>query len=234
MRAGGLDPLGPLVSRPLRRDVGLAGVTARPAKSLSLNLDYEGATTDTAYFRTSLYNYHRMRARARYQPIASLSFQANFAILSNENPALDIHYDLQSRSSSIAAYWTPAGGKNITVMAEYTRSTLRSSIDYLLLPFLTPSVSLYRENAHTGVSTLDIVLPKVGGIAAKLTAGGSLFVSSGTRATSYYQPLGRFSLPVHKHVQWNTEWRWYGFGETAYLYEGFRAHLFMTGVKLTK
>jgi len=59
-------------------------------------------------------------------------------------------------------------------------------------------------------------------------------VSSGTRATSYYQPLGRFSLPVHKHVQWNTEWRWYGFGETAYLYEGFRAHLFMTGVKLTK
>jgi hypothetical protein len=111
---------------------------------------------------------------------------------------------------------------------------LHSSIDYLRLPFLTPSVSLYRENGHTGVSTLDIVLPKIAGIEPKLTAGGALFVSSGTRATSYYQPLGRFSLPVHKHVQWNTEWRWYGFGETAYLYEGFRAHIFMTGLKLTK
>ena len=234
VRAGDLDPLGPLVSRPLRRDVGLAGVNARPIKNLSLNFDYEGGTTDTAYFRTSLYNYHRMRARARYQPIASLSFQANFAVLSNENPALDIHYDLESRTSSLAAYWNPGGGKHITLMAEYSRSTLHSTIDYLRLPFLTPSISLYRENAHVGTSTLDILLPKMGGVEPKLTAGGSLFVSSGTRATSYYQPLGRLSLPLQKHVQWNTEWRWYGFGETAFLYEGFRAHLFMTGFRLTK
>jgi hypothetical protein len=203
-------------------------------KSLSMNFDYEGATTDTAYFRTSLYNYHRIRARARYQVIASLALQANFAVLSNENPALDIHYDLQSRTSSIAAYWTPAGGKHITLTAEYSRSTFHSSIDYLQLPFLTPSISRYKENGHTGVATLDVALPKIGGISPKLSTGGSLFVSSGTRATSYYQPLGRLSLPMLKHVQWNTEWRWYGFGETAYLYEGFRAHVFMTGLRLIK
>ena len=80
-----------------------------------------------------------------------------------------------------------------------------------------------------------MVLPAiVAGHAPKLSAGGSLFVSTGSRPTSYYQPLGRLSVPVHKHVQWNTEWRWYGFGETLYPYEGFRAHTFMTGLKVTK
>ena len=234
VRAGELDPLGPLVSRPLRRDVGLAGATVRPLNKMWLNLDYEGGSTDSDYFRTSLYNYYRLRARARYQILPSLGLQANFAVLTNQNPSPDIRYDLQSRSNSVSAYWTPAGGKRISLMAEYSRTTLNSTINYLRLAFLIPSISLYRENGHTATSTLDIVLPKVGGIAPKLTAGGSLFVSSGTRATSYYQPLGRLSLPLQKHVQWNTEWRWYGFGETAYLYEGFRAHLFMTGLRLTK
>jgi hypothetical protein len=201
---------------------------------LSANIDYEGGTTSTDYFRTSLYNYHRLRARARYQVLASLGFQVNFAMLANENPALDVHYDLQSRNTSVSAFWTPAGGKRISLMAEYSRTTLHSSIDYLQLPFLTPSVSVYREDGHTGVGTLDVMLPKIGGVAGKLTAGGSLFVSTGTRATSYYEPLGRLSLPLQKHVQWNTEWRWYGFGETAYLYEGFRAHLFMTGLRLSR
>ena len=64
-------------------------------------------------------------------------------------------------------------------MAEYDRSTLNSSIDYLLLPFYVPSVSVYRDNAHTATSTIDIVLPAVGGVAAKLSAGGSLFISAG-------------------------------------------------------
>ena len=234
VRAGDLDPLAPLVSRTLKRDVALAGVMVRPMKSLSMNVDFENGNTDSDYFRTSLYKYHKLRARARYQPITSLSFQANFAVLTNENPSPDIRYNLESRSNSISAFWSPAGGKRFTLMAEYSRSTLSSSINYLLLPFLVPTVSLFRENGHTGTSTLDIALPKIGGVSGKLTAGGSLFVSSGTRATSYYQPLGRLSLPLQKHVQWNTEWRWYGFGETAFLYEGFRAHLFMTGLRLSK
>ena len=108
------------------------------------------------------------------------------------------------------------------------------SIDFLLLPFFAPTVSNYKENAHTATSTIDIVLPAVAGVAPKLSAGGSLFISAGSRSSRYYQPLGRLSLPLHKHVQWNTEWRWYGFGEQLYLYEGFRAHIFMTGLRLSK
>jgi hypothetical protein len=104
-----------------------------------------------------------------------------------------------------------------------------------LPPFFTPSVSVYNDNAHTATSTIDIVLPQiVTGIAAKLTAGGSLFISTGSRPTQYYQPLGRLSVPLRKNLQWNTEWRWYGFGETFYSYEGFRAHTFITGLKVSR
>ena len=234
VRAGTLDQSGSLALGALKRNVGLAGATIRPWQKLSLNVDYEGASTDQNYFRSSLYNYQKVRARAKYQASASLWFQANFGLLDNQNPTAGIQYDFRSRDNSLAAFWTPGGGKRISVMAEYDRSTLYSHIDFLLLPFFAPTVSNYKENAHTATSTIDIVLPKVAGIAPKLSAGGSLFVSSGSRASRYYQPLGRLSLPLQKHVQWNTEWRWYGFGEQLYLYEGFRAHIFMTGLRLSR
>ena len=115
------------------------------------------------------------------------------------------------------------------------RYTMFSSIDYLLLPFYTPAVSVYRDNANIATSTVDIVLPEiVAGHAPKLSAGGSLFISAGSRATRYYQPLGRLSVPIHKNVQWNTEWRWYGYSEPTYLYEGFRTHTFMTGFRVSR
>ena len=163
----------------------------------------------------------------------ALSLQANFGLLNNQNPSAGVLYDFQSRDNSLAAYWTPKGGKRITVMAEYNRSTVRSNINYLGL-FLSPTVSFYRENAHTATSAIDIALPGYAGLTPKLTAGGSLFISSGSRPSSYYQPLMRFSLPLQKHVYWNSEWKYYGFSEQFYLYEGFRAHMFMTGLRLTK
>jgi hypothetical protein len=232
VRAGVLDQSGTLASGALQRNVGLAGITFRPLQKLSLNVDYEGASTSRNYFRTDLYNYQKVRARAKYQLASALWFQANFAFLDNQNPTPGVQNDFRSRDNSLAAFWTPNGGKRISVMAEYDRSTLYSNIDFLLLPFFTPTLSAYKENAHTATSTIDFVLPKMGGIAPKLSTGGSLFISNGSRATRYYQPLGRLSLPLQKHVQWNTEWRWYGFNEQLYGYEGFRTHIFMTGLKL--
>jgi hypothetical protein len=68
----------------------------------------------------------------------------------------------------------------------------------------------------------------------KVSFGGSMFISSGSRPSSYYQPLARLSIPVMKHISWNSEWRYYGFGEAFYLYEGFRAHIFTTGLRLER
>jgi hypothetical protein len=231
--AGQFSQSGSMASGQLSRNVGLAGLTFRPSQKLSVNLDYEGASSDRIYFRTSLNDYYKLRARARYQLAASLMLQANFQVLNNQNPAAAIQYNFGSRDNSLAVYWTPAGGKRITVMGEYDRSSLSSSIDYLGL-FFSPAVSVYRENAHTATSTIDFALPGYAGLTPKFTAGGSLFISSGTRPSRYYQPLVRVSLPLQKRVSWNSEWRYYGYGEQFYLYEGFRAFVFMTGLRLTR
>jgi len=73
----------------------------------------------------------------------------------------------------------------------WLRSTVDSSIRYLDLPFLTPASSVYHDVAHQATSAVDIVLPGARG--GKLTAGGSLFVTRGSRPTRYYQPLAKAS-----------------------------------------
>ena len=216
----------------LKRNVALGGVNFRASQKVSFNVDYEGATSDSVYFRTSLNNYQKARIRAKYQVLPSLSLQANFRLLNNLNHAPSIQYDFLSRDNSLAVYWTPKGAKRISLMGEYDRSTVRSTIGYLTLPFFSPAVSSYRDNAHTVTSAVDFSMP--GPVAAKLSLGGSMFLSNGSRNTSYYQPVARLSFPVGKHVNWNTEWKYYGFQEDFFQYEGFRTHLFMTGVRVTR
>jgi hypothetical protein len=234
VNAGILSQTGAFATGQLRRNVGLAGATIRPWQKLRINVDYEGALSDDIYFRNSLNDYNKMRVRAKYQASTSLSFTANFALLDNQNPATGVNYDFRARTNSVAVYWTPNNGKRISVTAEYNRSTVRSDIDYLNLPFLSPAVSSYRDNAHTASSEINLALPGYYGLTPKLTAGGSLFVSSGSRPTQFYEPLGRLSIPLSKMVSWNTEWRWYGMGEQFYLYEGFRTHVFVTSLRLSR
>ena len=232
--AGQLSQSGNFVSGSLGRNVGIAGLSLRPFQKFSANLDYEGGMSDQVYFRTSLNDYNRARVRARYQATGSLSLQANFLVLNNQNPAQGVKYDFQSRANSLAFYWTPNGGKRITVMGEYDRSTVRSNILYLNLPFLTSAASIYRENSHTATSTVDLALPAIAGRASKLTAGGSLFISSGSRPSRLYEPLARLSVPLRPHLSWNTQWTYYGWGEQFYLFEGFRVHVFQTGLRLSR
>ncbi len=233
-RAPELSYVGSLESNELRRHVGLAGAYYRPTSKLSFTTDFEAASGDRTYFRTSLQDYTKMTARARYQVHTALQMSASFSLLDNQNPATTVAYDFRSRTNSLSLYWTPAGGKWISVLGEYSRSTLRSDITYLVPQTLTRTRSFYRDNAHSATSVMDFNLPEMNGAKPKLSVGGSLYLSSGTRPTDYYEPLGRFSLPVHKTVHWFAEWRYYGLAETFYAYEGFRTHLFTTGLRIAK
>jgi hypothetical protein len=223
-----LSQTGLLESGSLQRNIGLGGLTYRNGQKLTVHLDYEGAVSDHIYFRTSLNDYSRGRASIRYQIAAPLWIQASFQVLNNQNPAPDIRFDFQSRNNTVLLQWTPNSGKRVSVTAEYDRSTVRSDIRYLDL-FFTPATSIYRDNAHTATSAVDFAAGR-----GKFTLGGSVFISSGSRPTRYYQPLARVSWPIVPHVSWNSEWRYYGFGEQFYQFEGFRTHLIMTGLRLTR
>ena len=227
-----ISEAGPPATGQLRRNTALAGATYRVIEKLSVSLDFEGASSDDVYFRSSLNDYEKGRARARYQVAKALSLQANFQVLSNRNPAQGVNYSFTGRDNALSIFWTPAAAKRITVMGEYDRSTMSSNIDYLTLPSYSSAVSQYRDNAHSATSAIDIALPGIKD--GKLTLGGSMFVSSGSAPSRYYQPLARVSLPVSKHVSWNAAWQYYGYGESFYLYDGFRANSFVTGVRLTQ
>jgi hypothetical protein len=231
VRSGSLNLAGSDAGE-LKRQVGLVGVNFRPLRKLNLSLDYEQAAGDRSYFRTSLYDSRKIRARARYQLLPSLMVAANFTSLDNRNPTAGVNYDFASRSSTMSIQWMPQGGKRISLLGEYSRSSLSSDLTYLDPLFRSRERSYYWDNAHVANALLDINLPAMGASKGKMSLGGSMFLSHGSRPTSYYQPIWRLQMPLFKHVQWFGEWRWYGYSEPFYLYEGFRAHLFQTGLRL--
>ncbi len=215
----------------LRRNTGIGGVTFHASQKMSLSGDVEGASSSGAYFRTSFYNYERVRARARYQLLTTLNLSADFTLLNNQNPTHGINFDYLSHQESLALMWSPAGGKTWDFEGAYTRSTERSNFNYLEPETLTADSSLYRDNEHTLTALFHVNLPAASGLAFKLTAGGSFFISSGSRPSSYYQPMGKLSLPLGKKITCFAEWRYYGYGEAFYLYEGFHAHLVTVGLR---
>jgi hypothetical protein len=214
--------------------VGIGGFTFRPLKRLSITGEAEAGTSSGSYFRTSLYDYQKVRAQVRYQAANSLSFSADVTVLDNQNPVPGVNYDYTSRQETVSLFWSPSGSKRFDFEGSYTRSTLRSNIGYLAPQDLSPLVSLYRDDAHIGTALFTWKLPSHGPLTPKLTAGGSFIVSSGNRATNYYQPLATLWLPMGKHMNWFTEWRYYGYGEALYLYEGFRTHLVTTGLRYSR
>jgi hypothetical protein len=216
----------------LRRNVGLGGLRYRPMPKLSLMAEAEVGSSGAAYFRTSLYDYQRVRAQGRYQAIKSLNVTADFTALLNHNPVPGVNSNYRVQQESLSLFWTPA--KIWNLQGSYTRSTMYSNINYLDPGTLQPRTSLYRDNAHTATALFNLTLPPHYGFAPTVTAGGSFFISSGSRPTNYYQPIGTLRLPLGKHLSWFTEWRYYGYGEAFYLYEGFRTHLVTTGLRLTR
>jgi hypothetical protein len=215
------------------RNTGLGGAVFHASSNLSISGDAEGSSSGGVYFRTSLYNYQRVRARARYQLSTSLNVSADFTLLNNQNPTPGIRYDFLSHQESLSLQWSPKGGKTWDVEGSYSRSTARSDINYLAPQVLTPQRSFYRDNAHTATALFHIKLPHAFGLAPELSGGGSFFISSGSRPSSYYQPIGKLSAPMGKRIACFAEWRYYGYGEAFYLFEGFRTHLLTAGLRWT-
>ena len=227
---GGVLSFTPFQNGNLRRLIGTGGATYRAGQKLIINADFEGSSSDTIYFRTDFNNYQKGKVRAKYQATGSLLLTANFMVLNNQNPAPTVRFDYVARTNSVGFFWTPAKFKRLTWMGDYTRATIRSNILYLNLPFFNTADSIYRDNAHVATTSINVALTH----GAKLTAGGSLFISSGSRPTQYYQPLAQLLVPVYKHLSWNTVWQYYGYQEAFYLYEGFRANVLMTGIRLSR
>ena len=212
----------------VRRHVALAGAAVRLMNGrLRLTGDFEASPGEETFFRTGLMNYKKGTARARYKLNQELSIYGAFSVLDNRNddPAIDL--DFQSRRSSVTVSWTPDGGERFTVLADYTRATVRSDILAVQLPFFGSDFARYRDNVHYAGAYLETNLPR----RIRLRFGGSLAVNAGSRPTDFYQPQLSLSAPVTERVDWVSEWRWYGFAEQLLLLESFRTHTFSIGLR---
>lgn len=209
----------------LKRSVGIAGITYRLGKKFRVIGDAEGSDSDQIFFRTSLQQYEKMHIRASYDLLTSLRFNADFSLLNNSNPDPTIKLDFASKVESASLNWTPKGGKWANLLLDYSRSAVRSDILYLIPNTLTPAPSIYQENGHSLSAIASVKW---------ISFGGTLYVSSGSRPTQYYQPLARLSVPINKHVQWNTEWRWYSLAEVFYTSEGFRSNQITTSLRFQR
>uniref|UniRef100_UPI0015D8E620 MtrB/PioB family outer membrane beta-barrel protein n=1 Tax=Nevskia soli TaxID=418856 RepID=UPI0015D8E620 len=218
----------------LSQNVAIVGATYRARQKLNLSGDLEVAASDGAYFRTSLYNYQKFHAQARYQASASLSVSATFLLLNNSNPLPNINYsELAAVQESLSFLWAPQG-KPWNVQGSYTRAGIYSDIGYLEPETLTPERAIYRDNSHTATGLFSSRLPHYSGLIPTVTAGGSFFISSGSRPTNYYQPFAKLLVPVRNNLAWFTQWTYYGYGETFYEYEGFRSNSIMTGLRFSR
>ncbi|MGB9606490.1 MAG: hypothetical protein ACPL88_11505, partial [Bryobacteraceae bacterium] len=191
------DPLfvlpGPGPKPELRRHVALAGGSFLAGQRLRVTADLEASPGDRSYFRTSLHRYQRGKVRARYQALSSLLISANFSVLNNQNPTPGIAYDFLSRQNTLGLQWSPAGGKWISLLAEYTRYTQRSNLSWRDPGAARSELSAYRDNGHAGTGLLEIGLPGRGSVQPRVSVGGSLVAASGTRPARFYQPVGRLA-----------------------------------------
>ena len=217
----------------LRQNTGIAGVNYRASQKLSLNGLVESSRSGGTYFRTSLYNYQKVRMQARYKITPSLQLAGDVNLLKNQNPTAGSHYDYSGHQESLSVTWSPTALKSLSFQGNYTRSTVRSTISYLIPQTLTPELDAYRENGHIVSILLDGNLKAFGKI-AKLSGGGSFVISSGSRPTSYFQPFLKVVVPVNKQLAWVSEWHYYGFAESFFIFENFRTNLFTTGVRFTR
>ncbi|HZL56908.1 MAG TPA: hypothetical protein VFC21_07495 [Bryobacteraceae bacterium] len=218
----------------IRRSVGIAGLSWHPVQNAWVNLDFEDGSSGSTYFRTSLYNYQKARIRGRHRITPALSVSASVSVLNNRNPSPGIDYAFLSHQESASLQFSPGGGKIWDFEGGYTRSTLRSNIGYLDPEFLIPEQSLYRDNSHTVTAMFNLNMPAWMRYKTRLALGGSALLSSGSNPTTFYQPAAKVSIAVRKNISWIGEWRYYGFGESFYLYQGFRTQTVTAGVRITR
>jgi hypothetical protein len=217
----------------LKRQVGLAGFTMRPVSSLVYTADFEMSNGSKTWFRTSIQDYNRIRNQVRWNPKPGLSFTGGWNQFENRNPSPAISLKFMNRQATAAAQWMPNDGKRFTLLADYTRATIKSDLGFLDPYNFQRLLSQYRDNAHVGTLLLDMNCRQVAGSPIRITAGGTFVTGAGSRPMRYYQPIGRVLMPVHKKVQLYSEWRWYGFTQPFYVFEGFRSHQILTGLRFT-
>ena len=214
----------------MRRHVGLASAAVRLAGGrLRIGAQAEFSPGSEMYFRTGLDDYWRGKLRVSYRASSALTLHSSYATMANRNDDPQIELDMQSRQFSAGFIWTPEGRSDLSILADYTRSTLASRILMIQLPFFLTGFAGYEDDGHSGSAFVQTGLP----YGASLKAGGSLFAGSGSRPTRFYNPQIALDGRVTERIRWVGEWQRYGFSESLWPTEDFRSNTISVGLRFS-
>ncbi|MDE3195528.1 MAG: MtrB/PioB family outer membrane beta-barrel protein [Acidobacteriota bacterium] len=212
----------------ISRHVGMGGATWRPSSRLSLTGEFEIGSSTGEYFRTSLYDYKKVRAMGRYRILDTLNISGDYSILTNRDPNLDASYKYINHREAVTLNWNPAK-KHYNMEASYEHCGYHSQIGFLVPALLSPDLSVYTEYCHAVTALLHAAYGKV-----EFSGGGAVSLVSGSSPTAYYQPVAKVSYSVTKNMGLFAEWRYYGLNEAFYLFESFRTQMLTAGLRFTR
>lgn len=216
----------------LERNVGLLGFQFRAASKLVVNGDYEIGDGAKTYYRTGLMDTRKYRIQGRFNLRSDLTFNALFTRFENKNPGQGLDYNYHAQAASAGLQWMPANARRFTFVADYSRTALMSDINFLDATLFRTVKSLYRDNAHSFNTFVNIVArPKSMPAPMTFTLGGSFVTTSGSRPSRYYQPQGRIAVPIIPKLHAFGEWRWFGLNQPYYSFEGFRTNMILAGFR---
>lgn len=217
----------------LRRNVGMGTLSWRPTQKIFLSGEAEVGQSGGTYFRTSLYDYRRIRGMGRFSFWKYWTVSGDYRIMSNTNPLAGSSYKFLTHQESLTLIYTPRN-KAVSIDATYEHCGYHSNVMYLIPQTLTPGDSVFNEDCHRISGMLNANVSGFHKRAITLEAGGSAVLTSGSNPTTYYQPTAKIVAPISKGVAFLGEWQYYGFGEVFYQYQSFRAHLVTVGLRFSR
>jgi hypothetical protein len=217
----------------LRRHVEMGTLSWRPTQKLFLSGEAEVGESGGTYFRTSLYDYQRVRTMGRFSFWKHWQVSGDFRIMNNRNPLAGSTYKFITHQESLTLIYAPRN-KKVNVDATWEHCGYHSNIVFLVPQTLTPGDSVFNENCHRISGMLNANVTGFNKRVITFEAGGAAVVTSGSNPTKYYQPVAKLTAPLTKNVAFFGEWRYDGFGELFYQYQSFRANLATVGLRYSR
>jgi hypothetical protein len=210
------------------RNVLIAGLSYDFSARDRISAEYEYGRTDQPIFRTDVVDFQRVRVRGRYSPFEKLQFEGSATVFDNDDDVSSI--DFTSRQREYDLHFSYALASRVSVSGGAERSTIVTSILYVLPQTFTTDRSRYREKGNFGDILLNLALIHK----ASLSLGYSVWGVSGDFPLTYHRPMARLDIPVHERMSVYGQWNFYEYNEKVDLFpQDYRAHLMVVGFRVT-
>jgi len=233
----------------------IGGFKARPATNWTVYFDAEHGTADNVFSRIGNYNYTNIRAKSRYAPSKTLSFNVSVITRNNANPSeiagvslQDFGVDTKSRLFTASVDWAPNSRLAFSTGYNYNWVNSDAVVDYFFNSLRHPlghSLYFLRNNFFFVDATAQL-WPRLTLYAAYRVnqdngQGNRLADPTGTPGTlissypmNFQSPEARLAIKINRRLDWNLGYQYYNYNESVLVGprpQNYHAHLPYTSLR---